>query len=79
MGLVHTFHPAHARFISSLTCSSKSYILATSSRERVGGEDVGHEGKQDRGPHVFGYQGKGKENLFQDQDEWSGASWLWMM
>ena len=45
----------------------------------VGGEDVGHEGKQDRGPHVFGYQGKGKENLFQDQDEWSGASWLWMM
>ena len=69
MGLVHTFHPAHARFISSLTCSSKSYILATSSSDRVSGEDAGHKGKQDRRPNVFGYQGKGKENLFQDQDE----------
>jgi len=33
LALVHTFHPAHARFISSVAVSSLPHILATSSRE----------------------------------------------
>jgi len=33
LALVHTFHPAHARFISSVACSSLPSILATASRE----------------------------------------------
>jgi len=33
LALVHTFHPAHSRFISSVACSSTPHILATSSRE----------------------------------------------
>jgi len=33
LALVHTFHPAHARFISSVSCSPTPHILATSSRE----------------------------------------------
>jgi len=35
LALVHTFHPAHARFISSVACSSMPHILATASREGV--------------------------------------------
>ena len=35
MGLLNTFHPAQARFISSGACSSKFYATS-SSRERVG-------------------------------------------
>jgi len=33
LALVHSYHPAHARFISSVACSSLPHILATSSRE----------------------------------------------
>ena len=35
LALVHTFHPAHARFISSVACSTLPHILATASREGV--------------------------------------------
>jgi len=48
MGLLNTFHPAQARFISSGACSSKFY--ATSSRQREGGcsgEDVGNLFQED--------------------------------
>ena len=62
MSLVHTFHPAHTRFSSSVACSSKSNIMATSSMQGGGaGEDVGLEGEQeDRGPHGVGHQGQGE-------------------
>ena len=35
LALVHTFHPACARVISSMAWSSLSNILATTSRERM--------------------------------------------
>ena len=62
MSLVHTFHPAHTRFSSSVACSSKSNIMATSSMQGGGaGEDMGREGEQeDRGPHGVGHQGQGE-------------------
>ena len=33
LALVHSFHPAHARLITSVACSSMTSILATASRE----------------------------------------------
>lgn len=35
LALVHTFHPAHVRLISSVACSTLPHVLATSSREGV--------------------------------------------
>ena len=35
LALVHTFLPAHARFISSVACMTLSQALATSSKEDV--------------------------------------------
>ena len=74
MSLVHNFHPQHAPGSAAL-CLQLQVLMAISSMQGGGaGEAVGLEGEQ-KDPHGVGYQGEGSENLFLDQNEWSGVSW----